>query len=148
MVSWSLQFAAAECCVRTITRTHYAVDDCGNTSTCIQSITILDTTPPTITCPADETIECGDTLPVSMATAADICDSDPFVTLIREFSTQRADGTCLYRVIRTFQAVDHCGLTTTCTQVITVEDTTPPVVSCPADETIACDELTCLTLMR
>jgi hypothetical protein len=80
-----------------------------------------------------------------MATAADICDVDPFVTMISEVSTEEVDGSCLYYVIRTFRAEDACGLSSSCTQVITVEDTTPPDLTCPDDYTIACEELTCLT---
>ena len=43
----------------TIARTWTATDACGNTSTCLQTITIEDSTPPAFTiCAADITIEC------------------------------------------------------------------------------------------
>ena len=38
-------------------RTWIATDACGNFSTCTQRIDILDTTPPTLTCPPDMTLE-------------------------------------------------------------------------------------------
>jgi hypothetical protein len=132
-------------CQWTIIRTHYATDECDNRSSCTQIIRIVDTTPPTITCPLDTVIECGEPLPVPMATADDICDDDVFVTLISEVSTSRLDGTCLYRVIRTYRAEDNCGLSSSCTQTITIQDTTPPDLTCPEDSTITCEELTCLT---
>ena len=39
-----------------ITRTWTATDDCGNASTCMQTITVEDMTAPVITCPADATV--------------------------------------------------------------------------------------------
>ena len=42
----------------TIERTWTAVDDCGNNTSKVQTIEVLDTTPPVIECPADATVEC------------------------------------------------------------------------------------------
>src|SRR5690606_2488306 len=51
-------------CTELIIRTHTAIDECGNSASCVQTILRVDTTVPTITCPADVTIECDeDTLP-------------------------------------------------------------------------------------
>src|SRR5207249_6511712 len=45
-----------------ITRTWKATDGCGNTSSCVQSITLRDTTAPALTLPANLVLECpGDT---------------------------------------------------------------------------------------
>ena len=43
-----------------ITRTWTATDNCGNASTCIQTITVEDVTAPVITCPVDVTVNCED----------------------------------------------------------------------------------------
>src|SRR5580765_7726217 len=53
-----------------ITRTWNATDNCGNFSTCDQTITVTDTLGPTITCPANANIDCTDsTLPANTGTA-------------------------------------------------------------------------------
>ena len=41
-----------------ITRTFTATDDCGNATTDTQTITIVDTTAPVLTIPADYSAEC------------------------------------------------------------------------------------------
>ena len=58
-------------CGGTITRTYRATDACGNFAECTQTITIDDTTDPTLTCPAGITVEC-----VADVPAADINSVD------------------------------------------------------------------------
>ena len=49
---------------------------------------------------------------------------------------------CEYTITRTFTATDACGNSTSASQTITVEDTTAPELSIPADYTVECsDEL-------
>ena len=127
----------------TILRTWTAVDDCGNTSSCVQTIDVDDTSAPILTCPGDEELECDeDNSPANtgMATATDNCDTDVSIN----FADVRVDGSCIneYTILRTWTAVDDCGNTTTCTQTIDVEDTTAPVLTCPADATLECTENT------
>ncbi len=65
----------------TITRTWTATDNCGNSSSCNQTIDVLDTTKPEIECniPATGTITPPD-VPISFtATATDNCDDNPLV---------------------------------------------------------------------
>src|SRR4029078_1707049 len=60
----------------TITRTWKATDDCSNFETCVQTITIVDTTKPSISCPADTTVECTDDFSpaaTGSATGSDTC---------------------------------------------------------------------------
>ncbi|NNF29886.1 MAG: HYR domain-containing protein [Flavobacteriaceae bacterium] len=124
----------------TITRTWTATDECGNTSTCDQIITVVDTTPPSITCPADVTVECGDsTAPADtgMPTGTDNCG-----TVTYTFTDVSAPGCGLTEVItRTWTGTDECGnMSVTCDQIITVVDTTPPTITCPADVTVECGD--------
>ncbi|MDX1477566.1 MAG: CHRD domain-containing protein, partial [Saprospiraceae bacterium] len=127
----------------TILRTWTATDICGNTATCVQTINVVDTTPPTITCPADVTVECTastDPADTGFATAADNCDSEPFVT----YSDVTTPGACPQEstITRTWTATDACGNSTSCVQTITVDDSTPPTIICPMDITIECDAST------
>ena len=130
----------------TITRTWTASDPCGNTSQCVQIITVEDTTPPTIICAANTTIECDeDTSPANtgMATGIDNCSApDEVVITFADVSTQGTAGCAqyMYTISRTWRATDACGNFSTCVQTINVEDTTPPVITCPVDVTIECDE--------
>ena len=126
-----------------ITRTWVASDACGNTETCIQVVTVVDITPPVFdqTCPADLTVECDNVPTAPTLTATDNCDPAPLVS----FNESSTPGNCLQEetITRTWVATDACGNTETCTQVITVEDSTPPVFDqpCPADVTAECDNI-------
>ena len=130
----------------TITRTWTATDPCGNTSVCTQIITVEDTTPPTIFCAVNTTIECDeDTSPANtgMAVGTDNCSaSDEVVITFTDVSTQgtAACSQYMYTISRTWTATDACGNFSTCLQIINVEDTTPPVITCPVDLTIECNE--------
>ena len=120
-----------------ISRTWTATDACGNSSVCTQTITVVDTTIPTITCPSDQTLECSDSTDPSStgtATSTDNCDGTPGVTF--------TDSTSTNGLTRTWVAVDNCGNTNTCVQTLTVNDTTPPVITCPVDVTVECDAST------
>lgn len=65
-----------------ITRTWQATDSCGNTGSCEQTITLVDTTSPAIQCNAPLTIAPANASISFMATATDNCDDDPSVEIV------------------------------------------------------------------
>jgi hypothetical protein len=125
--------------INVINRTWTATDACGNTSTCGQQITVRDTTPPSLTVPADLVLECPaatSTNSTGVATASDACGS---VTISYTDSvTNGCNGTKV--VSRLWTAADSNGNSTNAVQTITVRDTTPPVVTSPANIAIACTD--------
>ncbi len=137
-VSWIVEATMEPTCgdAFIMTRTYTATDACGNSSTDTQIITVVDTTPPTIEAAADATVECGDELPVPAADVADTCGN---ATWTVESSREETCGDT-YIMTRTYTATDDCGNTATDVQIITVVDTTDPVITCPADLTHECDE--------
>ncbi|UCC79452.1 MAG: hypothetical protein JSW64_14480, partial [Candidatus Zixiibacteriota bacterium] len=120
-------------CPTIIERTWTATDSCGNFSSCVQTITIQDTTAPVITCPPDTTFDCvmGD---AGTATATDNCDPDPSITYVDTTTNDR----CPFVFERTWTATDSCGNFSSCVQTITIQDTTAPAITCPPDTTFDC----------
>ncbi len=128
---------------RVISRTWTARDDCQNTSSCTQHITVADSTPPVLThCPPDLTVGCGEVPEPNVQTivATDACQG--WVT-VRWAGDDRQGETCpnRYTILRTYDAADACGNVATCTQIITVNDQTPPLIVCPPPLTVDCDEM-------
>ncbi|MEZ5029801.1 MAG: hypothetical protein R2787_00200 [Saprospiraceae bacterium] len=125
----------------TLTRTWIAIDNCGNTATYIQKVTVEDTTPPVFdNKPTDITVECDNVPAPEVVTAQDNCDQDVDVT----YNQVKTDGSCpdYYTLTRTWIALDNCGNASTHVQKVTVEDTTPPVFdNKPADITVECDNV-------
>ncbi|HZV70930.1 MAG TPA: ice-binding family protein [Saprospiraceae bacterium] len=124
----------------TVSRVWTATDDCGNTSICFQSVSIVDDIAPTISCPANLTLECtASTLPASTgtATAIDNCAGAPIITSADVIISSLV---CLQQsvIIRTWTATDGCGNVGTCNQTINIVDTTSPSIECPVNVTLAC----------
>ena len=121
------------------------MDVSGNSSTCVQTITVQDVTSPTISCPIDVTISCdADNTPTGtgVATATNNCDPSPVISF-SDVSTYDVNPLNLlhynYVITRTWKAMDVSGNSSTCVQTITVQDVTSPTISCPIDVTISCD---------
>jgi len=112
-------------CPKVIERTWMATDASGNSSSCVQVITVQDTTPPVINGPGNVMLECPANTSVianGSATATDACGSvtithsDVWVPVCGNTGT----------LTRTWTATDECGNSSSCVQTITVVDTTPP----------------------
>ncbi len=111
------------------TRTWVGTDLCGNTSTCRQKVTTVDTTPPVITCPAGMTLNCDVMVPspnLGSVAVLDTCDSNPAVQFVGDVES----GTNPRIVTRTYRATDANNNASECTQVFTFVDiaSLPPVI--------------------
>src|SRR5206468_791220 len=120
-----------------ITRTGTATDACNNATSSVQTITVVDTTKPSLTVPSDTTVECtGDTTPATQGSAT---GSDTCGTVTISHSDAFAPGCGNSGVItRTWTATDACNNATSGVQKITVVDTTKPSLTVPSDKTVEC----------
>lgn len=110
-----------------------ATDSAGNVTTATQTITVTDTTAPTVTAPADQTVEATATLTsveLGTATASDLVDSS--LTATASDTGPFALGTHTI----TWSTTDSSGNTGTATQTIIVQDTTAPAITTPDDITV------------
>ena len=85
----SVESEDSDNCITVITRTWTATDLCGNSSSCIQTITIVDTSAPEFTNLPEAEIEllCQDELPeVPEVTVTDNCDELIEVVFVEEFN--------------------------------------------------------------
>ncbi len=108
-------------------------------ASCSFTVTVNDTQPPTITCPANATVSCAAAVPAPNTASVTASDNCPGVTVVFVSDVVSAQ-TCAnrYTVTRTYRATDVAGNTATCTQIITVNDITPPTMTCPAAVTVSC----------
>ncbi len=112
------------------TRTWRATDACGNFSDCSQTVTVVDPTALVITCATNKSVEYTD--PWTF-------DAPSGTNTLTVLSTT-TNWTCgaAYVATRVWQAMNAFGNSATCTQVVTVVDTTPPVILCPSNLTVEC----------
>ncbi|MBK6932233.1 MAG: hypothetical protein IPH12_15770, partial [Saprospirales bacterium] len=124
----------------TLQRKWTASDNCGNTVSTVQIITVQDNLPPAFTLvPPSLTSSCAAVPPVGIPTATDNCDTNVSITFDGE---TRTNGACQdsYTLRRQWTASDNCGNTLSALQIITVQDNTPPAfTSVPANATVNCD---------
>ncbi|RBP32232.1 HYR domain-containing protein, partial [Oceanihabitans sediminis] len=129
------------------TVTWTVTDNAGLTATCTQTVTVNDTTPPTITCPADLVISAdtsceATSVALGTPTIADNCG-------VASVTNDAPATFPLGETTVTWIVTDNAGLTATCTQTVTVNDTTPPTITCPADMTnIPVDSGTCAAVVN
>jgi gliding motility-associated-like protein len=128
-------------------RSWTATDECGNTTTVQQVLTVVDRTNPTFTSsvPADATVECSAIPAQPNLNVTDNCTPSNLVTVVKNERRENIPGACMnnYRLIRTWTATDECGNSTTVQQVLTVVDRTAPtfVTAAPANATVECSAI-------
>ncbi|MBL7114936.1 MAG: hypothetical protein ISS35_04155 [Kiritimatiellae bacterium] len=134
-------------CGGTILRSYVIFDRCGNAATCDQTITVHDQVAPDVACTNDIAIECEEDLPPAVTTiedfwaligtATDNCNGS---LTVGSSDGSLAGGACGGTIARTYTISDYCGNSSSCTQVITVADNTPPEAACTNDISIECIE--------
>ena len=114
------------------TVTWTATDESGNTSTATQIITIQDTTKPTITAPADITLEATS----ASENTVNLGDAKADDTVSLVSVTNDAPKTFpIGETTVTWTATDSSGNISNATQKVTIADTTKPTITAPADIT-------------
>ena len=119
-----------------------AVDDAGNTATDSFTITVRDTTPPTIAVPAnqiDEATGPNGATATFAATASDLVTAQPLISYYVvannvQVPVHSGDTFALGTTTVFAQAQDAAGNTASKSFTITVRDTTPPTITVPANQ--------------
>ena len=118
-----------------------AVDNCGNSASCNQTVYITDTTAPTLVLPDDITLNCGsETLPsiTGMASANDACSN----VAISFVDGDMEGDNCFSSFVRLWTATDACGNSVSGEQIISIEDNTGPVlIGIPGNTNQQCGEI-------
>jgi uncharacterized repeat protein (TIGR01451 family) len=141
--------------------TYTVTDGAGLTATATQKVTIVDDSPPIIFAPADASYSCVSDVPAASASQAigpkvdgngrlifddngqlepggpvfDNCGT-PIITVSETRSGAGTSSSDPLLISRTFTATDSDGNSSSVTQTITVVDSTPPTISCPANITV------------
>ena len=160
VATWTSPSASDNCGVETFSFTHQsgdvfqegittvtysATDGCGNSTSSSFTVTVTEccTATPIITCPQDysgcpgNSINPDNTGQASAVAGSEYC-GNPIITFDDEVISS---GPCVgaKHIIRTWTATDpdNSTLSSSCAQVIILEDTTPPeVIDCPMDITV------------
>jgi trimeric autotransporter adhesin len=117
------------------TLTITATDAAGNTSSCTFTVFLLDTTKPNIICPIVKIVnaDAGSCVATNVTftppTIIEVCGG---VTVTNNAPASFPIGISTF----TFTATDASGNTKTCVQIVNVKDVQPPVVTCPANQTL------------
>jgi GTP:adenosylcobinamide-phosphate guanylyltransferase len=108
-----------------------ATDAAGNVTKKTFSVTVVDTTPPVLTVPGDMKVEATSAAGALVTFAAQATDAVSAVKIV--YSKQPGSVFALGTTVVTVTATDAAGNVTTKTFNVTVVDTTPPVLTVPAD---------------
>jgi gliding motility-associated-like protein len=119
-----------------------ATDAAGNIDTCSQLVTVVDAENPIIFCPTDQIIIADNNCEIviadytSLASVTDNCDANPLVTQL-PLAGSTLTGTGEKSI--TLTATDINGNISICTFLVTVSDTTAPVINCLENQVAALD---------
>lgn len=114
-----------------------ATDAAGNSTSCSFTVTPVDVTAPTLTCPGNQTVSANASCQAvlasytGMASATDACTPSPTITQSPAAGTTITGPTTV-----TITAVDGSGNQSTCTFLVTPLDNTPPTLTCPGNQNV------------
>ena len=113
------------------TRTWAAIDACGNSSQCSQTVNIVDTIAPAINCAStNKTAQLGTDWSFDAPTATD-SSSNVTITIISTVTNTTGHCGTTFDATRTWAAIDACGNHgSQCSQTVNLLDTTAPVINC------------------
>ncbi|MFM1931955.1 MAG: hypothetical protein RL226_1258, partial [Bacteroidota bacterium] len=124
-------------CQQSIQRTWTAADACGNTTTFVQILNVVDDAAPVFTfVPENIEVPCGTAVPYEAATAVDVCSS-----LNIAFTESWVPGACGSALERVWTATDLCGNASQAVQIISFTDNEAPILTgVPASISLSCTE--------
>ncbi len=117
------------------TLTYTANDGNDNTATATQTVTVVDNTPPAISCPAGTTVSTGAGCQAAVpnvlgnVTAADNCTAAGALLKTQSPAAGTLVGTGTTTI--TVTVTDAAGNSSTCTTTLTVVDSAPPSITAP-----------------
>jgi hypothetical protein len=121
--------------VGTTTVTYTATDASGHSSTATQAVTVVDSTPPSITAPPPVTVSTGPVASTCSAVVSDAMlgtatavDNCPGVTVARS-GVPAGNVFSVGTTTVTYRATDASGNSSTATPAVTVVDNTPPSIT-------------------
>lgn len=122
----------------TTTVTVTATDAAGNKSTCAFTVTVNDTQPPVIVCPANITVpndpdHCSAVVGYASPMVGDNCPGVGAPVCSPPSGSTFPKGTTTV----TCSVSDLAGNMSACTFTVTINDTQPPVITCPPDTIVA-----------
>ena len=120
-------------------RTFTATDACGSSIEHVQTVTVTDEIAPTLNVPEGYTIGCQEEPIYDLAWAEDNCTNSVTVSETESIIPGICSGE--YTIQRTFSATDECGNVSTASQIIAVEDLTPPTLVLPNDTVLPCGSM-------
>lgn len=125
---------------KTVFRIFTATDTCRNTARCVQILSVKDTVPPILTCPVNLTISCASATPApnpGSVTRSDNCTGTVVVSFAKDSITNQlcSNKKLIHRI---YTGTDECLNMSRCIQVININDTIAPLITCPAGLSVEC----------
>jgi uncharacterized repeat protein (TIGR01451 family) len=111
-------------------------ENAAGEATCTATVTVVDQTAPTVSCPAGTTVTAGSSCAVvpnviSGVTASDNCTPPELLTITQSPAAGTTAGPGTTTITVTVR--DEAGNIRSCTTTFTVNDTQPPTIACPAN---------------